>query len=87
MNTPDRRRKFGTAADGGQTRRQTAARFPAFSRGWVASLTGLASGTSMRELTVRALHHAAALGDPGAAAAARLLAADVDNPVLRALLA
>jgi len=27
----------------------------------------------MRELTVRALHHAATLGDPGAAAAARLL--------------
>jgi hypothetical protein len=33
----------------------------------------------MRELTVRAPHHAAALSDPGAAAAARLLAADVDN--------
>ena len=39
----------------------------------------------MRELTVRALHHAAALGDPGAAAGARLLAADVDNPALQAL--
>jgi len=55
-------------------------------RGWVASLTDLASRTGMRELTVRAPHHAAALGDPGAAAAARLLAADVDNPALHALL-
>ena len=55
-------------------------------RGWVASLTDLASRTGMRELTVRAPHLAAALGDPGAAAAARLLAADVDNPALHALL-
>jgi hypothetical protein len=52
----------------------------------VAGLTDLASRTGMHELTARALYHAAALGDPGAAGAARILAADVDNPALRALL-
>jgi hypothetical protein len=56
-------------------------------RDWVTTLTDLASRTGMRELTVRALRHAAALGDDGAAAAARLLAADIDNPALHALLA
>jgi DNA-binding SARP family transcriptional activator len=56
-------------------------------REWAGRLTDLASRTGMRELTVRALHHAAALGEPGASAAARLLAADVDNPALHALLA
>jgi len=35
---------------------------------------------------VRALRHTATLGDPGAAAA-RLLAADIDNPALHASLA
>ena len=41
-----------------------------------------ASRTGMRELTVRSLLHGAALGEPGDAEAARLLAADVDNPEL-----
>jgi len=36
----------------------------------------------MRELTVRAMVHGAALGRPGDAEAAALLAADLDNPVL-----
>ena len=44
----------------------------------------LASRTGMRELTVRALLHSAALGDAGDAAAAALLAAEVDNDVLAA---
>ena len=39
----------------------------------------------MRELTVRALLHSAALGDAGDAAAAALLAAEVDNELLGAL--
>jgi hypothetical protein len=40
----------------------------------------------MRELTVRSLLHGAALGDAGDAAAAALLAADIDNPSLHLLL-
>jgi hypothetical protein len=40
----------------------------------------------MRELTVRSMLHGAALGDEGDAVAATLLAADIDNPVLTALL-
>ena len=56
-------------------------------RVWVETLNDLASRTGMRELTVRALRHAAALGDAGAGAAARLLAAEIDNPELHALLA
>ncbi len=53
---------------------------------WVAAMRELAARTGMRELTVRALLHSAALGDAGDAAAAELLAADVDNEVLQALL-
>jgi hypothetical protein len=52
---------------------------------WVGALRELASRTGMRELTARALLHSAALGDTGHAAAARLVAADVDNEVLSAL--
>ena len=44
-----------------------------------------ASRTGMRELTVRALLHSAALGDAGDAAAAALLAAEVDNDQLTTL--
>ena len=36
----------------------------------------------MQEMTVRSLLHGAALGNPGDADAARLLAADVDSPVI-----
>jgi hypothetical protein len=39
----------------------------------------------MQELTVRALLHAAALGDRGAAQAAAVLAEGIDNPLLSAL--
>ena len=44
-----------------------------------------ASRTGMRELTVRALLHSAALGDAGDAAAAALLAAEIDNDQLSIL--
>ena len=42
----------------------------------------LSSRTAMREMTVRSLLHAAALGTPGDAAGARLLAVDLDNDLL-----
>ena len=54
-------------------------------RQWVDAMRELASRTGMRELIVRALLHSAALGDAGDAAAAALLAADIDNPGLHAL--
>ena len=53
---------------------------------WVATMRELASRTGMRELTVRALLHSAALGDAGDAAAAALLATEVDNDELATLL-
>ena len=55
-------------------------------REWVAAMRERASRTGMRELTVRALLHSAALGDAGDGEAAALLAAEVDNDVLAALL-
>ena len=54
---------------------------------WAAAMNRLASRTTMREMTVRALAHEAALGSPDAASGAALLAADIDNPALHALLA
>lgn len=53
---------------------------------WVGELHALAARSGMRELVARALMHWAALGDRASAAAARLLIADVDNPVLLPLL-
>jgi DNA-binding SARP family transcriptional activator len=53
---------------------------------WVEALRQLSSRTGMRELTVRAMLHGAALGEEGAGDAAALLGADVDNPQLHALL-
>ena len=49
---------------------------------WVEEMHERASRAGMRELTVRAMVHGAALGRPGDAEAAALLAADLDNPVL-----
>ena len=43
------------------------------------------SRTGMRELTVRAMVHGAAMGRPGDAAVATMLAADIDNPRLASL--
>ena len=54
---------------------------------WIGTMQELTSRTGMRELTVRALLHGAALGAAGDAAAATLLAGDIDNPSLRPLLA
>ena len=50
--------------------------------GWIGQMRELASRAEMRELTVRSLLHAAALGDGPELAAARLLGAGLDNPVL-----
>jgi len=49
-------------------------------------LRALASRTGMRELVVRSQIHLSYLGGGGTLAAARLLARDVDNPVLEQLL-
>jgi tetratricopeptide (TPR) repeat protein len=50
---------------------------------WIDELQDLAARSGMRELTVRAHLHRAALGDSASGAAARLLACEIDNPVLR----
>ncbi|SHN28488.1 AfsR/SARP family transcriptional regulator [Cryptosporangium aurantiacum] len=54
--------------------------------GWVAELATLAEHSGMAELSVRAALHRRNAGAPGAAEAARALAASVDNPALTALL-
>lgn len=51
----------------------------------VDELMDIAARTGMRELVVRAHVLRGALGDPDGAAAARVLAADIDNPALTAL--
>ena len=55
-------------------------------RSWAESMHELTSRTGMRELTVRAMLHAATLGATGDGPAAALLAADIDNPLLHELL-
>lgn len=52
--------------------------------GWIDELQQLVSRTGMRELNARAYLHRAALGEPSSAGAARLLADEIDNPLLRA---
>ncbi|MEZ0448510.1 BTAD domain-containing putative transcriptional regulator [Cellulomonas sp. ICMP 17802] len=54
---------------------------------WADAMLDRASRTGMRELTVRAMLHQAASGLRGDAGAAALLADDIDNPVLSALVA
>jgi ATP/maltotriose-dependent transcriptional regulator MalT len=49
---------------------------------WVEDMHERSSRTGMRELTVRAMLHGAALGDRGDAEMAAILAAEIDNPVL-----
>jgi DNA-binding SARP family transcriptional activator len=49
---------------------------------WVADLEALATRTGMRELVARAYFHRGRLGDRAAAEAARVLAAEVDNPAV-----
>jgi tetratricopeptide (TPR) repeat protein len=53
---------------------------------WVQLMGSLASRTGMKELMVRSLLHAEALGDDSAGQAARLLGAEIDNPALAELL-
>ena len=53
---------------------------------WVATMHDLASGSGMKEFLVRSLLHRAALGGEGDADAARLLAAEIQNPLLAALI-
>jgi hypothetical protein len=52
---------------------------------WIDDLQALATRTGMRELAARAYAHRGKLGDRSAAEAARILAAEVDNPALRRL--
>lgn len=52
---------------------------------WIDDMQSLAARSGMRELTVRSHLHRAALGDRASGAAAQLLASDIDNPSLRAL--
>ena len=75
---PHPRRAVRRSAGGTDTRRP---------RRWIDTMRRIASRTGMRELTVRSLLHGAALGDPGDGAAAAMLAADIDNPALKLLLA
>ncbi|GAA3385979.1 BTAD domain-containing putative transcriptional regulator [Cryptosporangium minutisporangium] len=55
--------------------------------GWAAELAAIAERSGMAELSARAALHRRWAGDPGAAEAARALAASVDNPALTTLLA
>jgi tetratricopeptide (TPR) repeat protein len=50
---------------------------------WIDDMEALATRTGMRELIARAYAHRGRLGDRAAADAARVLAAEVDNPALR----
>lgn len=52
---------------------------------WIDEMQSLAARSGMRELTVRSHLHRAALGNSGSGAAARLLAHEIDNPALLAL--
>jgi hypothetical protein len=52
----------------------------------VGTLESLAARCDMRELLVRAHLHRWHLGDPMALTSARLLGADIDNPVLTQIL-
>ena len=49
---------------------------------WIEEMHDRSSRTGMRELTVRAMLHGAALGDRGDAELAKILAAEIDNPLL-----
>jgi hypothetical protein len=52
---------------------------------WIGELQNIAARSGMREFTVRALMHRASLGDISSGQAARLLIAEIDNPVLSAM--
>jgi DNA-binding SARP family transcriptional activator len=52
---------------------------------WIAEFHTLSARSGMREFTVRSYLHRAALGDQGSGEAAELLASEIDNPALQAL--
>jgi DNA-binding SARP family transcriptional activator len=52
---------------------------------WIHDMEALAARTGMRELVARAYAHRGRIGDEAAADAARVLAAEVDNPYLQRL--
>jgi hypothetical protein len=52
---------------------------------WTNDLERIAAITGMREFVARAYVHRARLGDAGAIDAARVLAEDIDNRLLREL--
>ena len=52
---------------------------------WTNDLERLAATTGMREFVARAYVHRAGLGDAGAIEAARVLAENIDNPLLHDL--
>ncbi len=54
---------------------------------WIHKLSELSSRTGMRELTYRSLLHGAAMGSEGDHAAATLVAAEIENPLLHLPLA
>lgn len=54
---------------------------------WVDRLSRVAARGGMREMVIRAHVHRARLGEPGAAQAAAEAAAEIDNPMLAALVA
>jgi hypothetical protein len=49
---------------------------------WTDELQAIAARSGMREFSIRALMHRAALGDPSSGTAAKLLMREVDNPLL-----
>jgi hypothetical protein len=49
---------------------------------WIDELQNTAARSGMRELTLRALLHRAALGDTSSAQAAKLLLVEIDSPPL-----
>jgi hypothetical protein len=53
---------------------------------WVDELESITARRGMRELLLRATLYRASLGEPGAVHAARLLAPQIDNPALAAML-
>lgn len=55
--------------------------------GWIDELEAIAARRGIRELLLRATVYRARLGEPGALAAARSLAAQIDNPAIGTLLA
>jgi tetratricopeptide (TPR) repeat protein len=52
---------------------------------WIDELQNISARSGMRELTVRALIHRTSLGDLASAKAAKMLSAEIDNPLLKTM--